>query len=378
MWHFADGGFGHQVNGDGEAWLWQTKSDERINSYAISSSGDYAAVAYSGGIVVGSENDLDSDVWADFDSQGEMEALDYSDTSWWAVEHHESNLTIHEFSENLASYTSNELSIQLPSTILSIDLVVEEYLYLSIEGLLSVDRYISNNLSSDTLFSTWQSGDYWPQQGTVAPQGNNACNGVAVIESNELGNWCTYEQGLLRYDSNGIETIRLPVLSSAGGFGELPQLFLAFGGGDSPIVVEGSNVAVSNRLSPLDMQAGLSNLWVKGLIPYAFGNDSALRLTHDGEYSQLAGLESLADLDDVVLGFISLDYGEKLSASGEDERSILILAGGGLESSDEAVMDSAILNLTLWFDERSDIEDINLQFTAVKSKRLKQQLNHLE
>ena len=212
LWHFADGGFGHQVNGDGEAWLWQTKSDERINSYAISSSGDYAAVAYSGGIVVGSENDLDSDVWADFDSQGEMEALDYFDTSWWAVEHHESNLTIHEFSENLASYTSNELSIQLPSTILSIDLVVEEYLYLSIEGLLSVDRYISNNLSSDTLFSTWQSGDYWPQQGTVAPQGNNACNGVAVIESNELGNWCTYEQGLLRYDSNGIETIRLRIV----------------------------------------------------------------------------------------------------------------------------------------------------------------------
>ena len=25
LWHFADGGFGHQVNGDGEAWLWQTK-----------------------------------------------------------------------------------------------------------------------------------------------------------------------------------------------------------------------------------------------------------------------------------------------------------------------------------------------------------------
>ena len=220
-----------------------------------------------------------------------------------------------------------------------------------------------------------QSGDYWPQQGTVTPQGDDACNGAAVIESDKLGNWCTYEQGLLRYDSNGVETIRLPVLSSAGGFGELPQLFLAFGGGDSPITVEGSNVAVSNRLAPLNMNAGLSNIWVKGLIPYAFGNDSA-RLTHDGEYSELAGLESLAELDDVVLGFISLDYGEELSASGEDERSILILAGGGLESSDEAVTDSAILNLTLWFDERSDSEDINLQFTAVRLRPLKQQHNH--
>ena len=81
-----------------------------------------------------------------------MEALDYSDASWWAVEHYESNLTIHEFSENFASYTSNELSIQLPSTILSIDLVVDEYLYLSIEGLLSVDRYVSSNLSSPVLY----------------------------------------------------------------------------------------------------------------------------------------------------------------------------------------------------------------------------------
>jgi putative ABC transport system permease protein len=73
----------------------------------------------------------------------------------------------------------------------------------------------------------------------------------------------------------------------------------------------------------------------------------------------------------VVLGFISLDYGEQLSASGEDERSILILAGGGLNSSNVAVTDSAILNLTLWFNERSDSEDLNLQLTAVKVEAAK-------
>ena len=118
------------------------------------------------------------------------------------------------------------------------------------------------------------------------------------------------------------------------------------------------------------MQAGLSNLWVKGLIPYAFGNDSALRLTHDGEYSQLAGLESLADLDDVVLGFISLDYGEQLSASGDDERSILILAGGDLDSNDDAITDAAITNLTQGLMS-APIVDINLQFTAVKVEAAK-------
>ena len=371
LWHFADGGFGHQVNGDGEAWLWQTKADERINAHAFSSSGDFAAVVHSSGLVVANEDDLDSEIWAEFDSEGEMEAIDYANQNWWAVEHYDENLSIYQFTENLASHSSNKLTMQLPSTILSIDLQVEDYLYLSIEGLLSVERYVSDNLSHDAQFTTWQSGDYWPSEDPIVPSGNDACNGLAAVESANFGNWCTYEQGLLRYDSNGIETIRLPVLSSAGGFGELPQLFLAFGGGDSPIVVEGSNVAVSNRLAPLDMNAGLSNIWVKGLIPYAFGNDSALRLTHDGEYSELAGLESLADLDEVVLGFISLDYGEQLSASGDDERSILILAGGDLDSNDDAITDAAIANLTAWFDERSDSEDINLQFTAVKVEAAK-------
>ena len=120
------------------------------------------------------------------------------------------------------------------------------------------------------------------------------------------------------FNSTSIETIRLPVLSSAGGFGELPQLFLAFGGGDTPFAVNGSKVAVSNRLSPLNLQANISELWVKGLIPYAFGNDSALRLIHDGEYADFDGFESLSELDDVVLGFVSLDYAEKLSSASKD------------------------------------------------------------
>ena len=123
LWHFADDGFGHQVNGDGEAWLWQTKADGRINGHAFSSDGEYAAVAHSSGVVVANENDLDSDIWAEFDSDGEMEAIDYANQNWWAVEYYDDNLSIYQFSENLGSHTSNKLSMQLPSTILSIDLL---------------------------------------------------------------------------------------------------------------------------------------------------------------------------------------------------------------------------------------------------------------
>ena len=119
------------------------------------------------------------------------------------------------------------------------------------------------------------------------------------------------------------------------------------------------------------MQPGLSTLWVKGLIPYAFGNDSALRLTHDGQYNELESLESLQELDEVVLGFISLDYGEKLSASAENERSILIIAGEPFNSSDIARANNATETINSWFDEMSSSDDLNLQFTAVKVEAAK-------
>ena len=371
LWHFSDGGFGHQVNADGDAWVWQTKDNERINDFAMSTNGDYAAVAYSGGLVIGSEVELDEEVWAQHKSTGDFEAVAYADNSWWAVEQLANNLSIYRFDDGLQSYEMAQLTMQLPSTVLSIELQVQDKLYLAIEGLLSIERYVFADLSVNSAFTIWESGEYWPVIDSTTAVANEQCNGNAILESESLGNWCSYDQGLLRYSADAIETIRLPILSSVGGFGELPQLFLAFGGDDSPISVNGSEVAVANRLNLLNMQPGLSNLWVKGLIPYAFGNDSALRLTHDGEYSELEGLESLAELDEVVLGFVSLDYGETLSAAGEDERSILILAGGQLNSTNQSNVDAVITELTNWFDQRSDSEDINLQFTAVKVEAAK-------
>ena len=370
LWHFSDGGFGFQIGGDGDAWLWQTKDDERVNGFAISTNGMLGAVAYSNGIVVGNEADVDEPEWAAFNSPGEVEAIAYHAGDWWAIESQNDALTIYQFAEDLTVENSSSFSLNLPSTVLSIDLHVEDRIYLTIEGLLSIDRYISNNISTSAAFTPWQQG-YWPETESTTSITNDVCDGVASISSLDLGNWCTYEQGLLRYNGSTIESIRLPVLSSAGGFGELPQLFLAFGGDDSPISVNSADVAVSNRLSLLNLQQNVSKLWVKGLIPYVFGNDSALRLTHDGEYSELAGMESLAELDDVVLGFISLEYGEQLSSAGKDERSILILAGGSLNSTKDSEINQLRENLTTWFDQRSTSDDINLQFTAVKLEAAK-------
>ena len=275
LWHFADSGFGHQVAGEGEAWLWQTADNDRINGYALSPTGDYGAVAHSSGIVIASELDLDDDVWADIDSEGEMEDIAAGNSGWWALESNDNGLTLHDYQLDLSNFESQNLSIDLPSTVLSLDLLVDDLLYLEVEGLLSVQRYVSQSLEVNASFDQWQDGDYWPQIATQFVGTHPSCDGIAGLSSITLGTWCSYEQGILQYSDADVVSIRLPILSSAGGFGQLPQLFLAFGGGQSPITVEDDNVAVSNRLSVLEMTPGLSNIWVKGLIPYAFGNDSA-------------------------------------------------------------------------------------------------------
>ena len=371
LWHFADGGFGHQINAEGDAWVWHSNDNQRINGFALSANGTYGSVAHTGGLVVANEQDLDSTVWAEFNSDGEMESVGFGGDYWWAAETLDDTLRLYQFSLDLAEQGAQELSISLPSTILSVDLLVEDYLYLSVEGLLSVDRYVSNNLSLNALFTPWQDGEYWPQQTSSNTALHNSCNGESAVSSLKIGSWCTTETGLLHYNGSTVESMRLPILSSAGGFGELPQLFLAFGGGTTPINVDNAKVAVSNRLNSLNLEANVSELWVKGLIPYAFGNDSALRLTHDGEFTDLSGLEALSELDEVVLGFISLEYAEQLSAADEDERSIIIIAGGGLDGENDFIINQAISNISTWLDSRSDSEDINIQFTAVKVEAAK-------
>ncbi len=370
LWHFSDSGFGHQISGEGDAWVWQSNDNERINGFSLTDNGDYAAIAYTGGIIVASESEVNEKVWAKAESNGEMEEIVAVEDGWFALESNDDNLILHEYGLNLSTSVMHNLSIILPSTVLSFDLIFDGSLYLEIEGLVTVERYLMDIKDINGSFTIWQEGDNWPQSIAENITLHEQCDGDVALSSVLLGNWCSYGQGILRFNDS-IETIRLPVVSSAGGFGDLPQLLLAFGGDNSPVLVEDSNVSVSQRLSALDMQPGLSQMWIKGLIPYAFGNDSALRLTHDGVFSELEGLESLSDLDEVVLGFISLEYGEKLSAAGDNERSIVILSGGDLNSTDDIVVQQAITRLSEWFNEKSDSEDLNLQFTAVKVEAAK-------
>ena len=177
-----------------------------------------------------------------------------------------------------------------------------------------------------------------------------------------IQHWCSYEEGLLRWNAQDqtVESIRLPVLSSAGGFGTMPQLLLAFGGQDAPFEVENSSMLISQRLNVLDLPEDEADFWLKGLIPYAFGDDTAYRLTNAGYYTDIDGLEGLSELDGVVLGLVSLTDAERLASAAENERNLLVLTSLDGNSSSTAI------TVQSWFDEQATGSDLNLNVQAVK------------
>ena len=105
---------------------------------------------------------------------------------------------------------------------------------------------------------------------------------------------CTFEHGVLRWNigDEKVESVRLPVLSDAAGFGRLPQMVLAFGGEDAALEVEQGRVLTSARLDELNFTND-SSLSMTGVLPYAYGNDTATVLLHGGTYTRSRGLTNL-------------------------------------------------------------------------------------
>ena len=145
-------------------------------------------MAHTSGITIASENELDDTFWAEYESEGEVESISYANNHWWSIESLEDTLLLSKFSHDLDDHSIQQLLISLPSTVLSVDLHVEDYLYVAVEGLLSIDRYVSNNLSVYAQFSPWQEGEYWPED---APSSSSLepsfCNGKSAVSSSAIG-----------------------------------------------------------------------------------------------------------------------------------------------------------------------------------------------
>lgn len=363
LWHFSPSGAGFQIDGKGGAWVWRVDEGGIAHDFALDASGAYGLIATDDGLVVGYEGDLDAEEWASYDSEGPMVSVASDTNGWWALEQGTTTFKLHSFSRDFEQHSVTNLSLSMPSTVLSTQLFFDEYLFLEIESLLSSSRFQST--VSDISFSELNNSSTWPSvQNPVANAPlHMSCNEVASVTLPQNGDhWCTFPEGVMRWnsDSGTLESLRIPIISTAGGLGVLPQLFLAFGGEQSPVIVEEGEVLLSQRLNSLNLSANESNLWVKGLIPYAFGDNTAYRLSFTGTYSEIEGMESLSDLDSVVLGLVSLKEGEILASAGEDERSMVILSVSG--QWNDSVADS----LSAWLDLQSNSSDANLDIRAVK------------
>ena len=364
LWHFSPSGAGFQIEGDGDAWVWRVEDGGIANDFTLDVSQEYGLIATDNGLVVGYEGELDDDEWASYRSPGEFLSVTAVEESWYALELDKSTMSLHSFSLDLEEQQTFDLDLNLPSTILSTELFFENgSLYLQVEGLLSTTRFSSP--LDQVNFTPVLSSQSFPEAMLTNASINlhPSCDGTASITlfSNPQ-HWCTASEGLLRWDgqSGEILSLRIPIVSTAGGFGVLPQLFLAFGGGgDSSINLDVGEVLFSNRLQDLNVSINQSEIWVKGLIPYAFGDNTAHRLIYGGDYVDVDGFESLSELDSVVLGLVSLSDAEVLASAGDNERSILLFT---LNQSENA----SFQTISTWLDDHSNASDANLNIRAVK------------
>ena len=182
LWHASDSGFGFQIDGNGEAWVWRASEGETLHDFTLSFGGQYGIAAHTTGLVVGFEEEVDDEEWAVYDSSGIMHVVTHFNGDWWSVEETNSSIVLHQFSTDLSTHDSHQLELSIPSKIVDIELIIDDRIYLEIEGLLSVERYSTSLVSIDDSFEPHTLGD-WPNE-TVSPEVMNLhdrCNDGASL-----------------------------------------------------------------------------------------------------------------------------------------------------------------------------------------------------
>jgi putative ABC transport system permease protein len=367
LWHYGPAGAGFELTESHEAWIWQADQGGLLHEIAFDPTGKRALLAHDQGILLADESEVESSSVAEFDTDTPAFAAVYGAQHWYVLTADDDQWSLLQFTDDLSLNATRVLDIQRPSTVLGYELAFDGALYLEVEGLLSKQYYVAASPSSGNFTSTTEA--MWPSGGnvntTTLPE---FCTGIADVAMSPTTHWCTHAEGLARWNASTLEleSLRFPIVSQAQGFGQFPQMFLAFGGLNSTVAVDAGDVLVSNRMEDLNFSENQS-LSVKGILPYAYGNDSAVDLTYAGFYGVMPGFEQLGELDAVVLGFISLNDAELLALAEADERSILLISSMS-NSTDSGTMES----LRDWFDERSTMDDLFLVASPVKVQAAQQ------
>lgn len=318
VWHWGSGGIGYERN-DSNSWVWRVPSGSIIADVSIDN--EYGFAAYDKGLILGNSSDEDSTIRLLKDK--DIAAVEVKDGTWFALEEGQ-NQTL--WFGDIANDTEKPLALNInaPSTVLSWDLKYHsEELFLKVEGLLSIDYYKRSWSGDDSDFIEIPESE-WPVTSlnppTVCPSGKGAM--VTIQDA-----WCIESPGIIvRSTLDGsVQSIRLPILSDAGGFGTLPQMFFAIEGDVDSLNVAKNELMIGDRLQSISNVAN-GTVNASGLFQFAFGSDDSQLLAINGSFTESDELSQLSELETVVLGLINIEDGETLAAAEDDERSMLVFA----------------------------------------------------
>lgn len=353
LWHWGPGGFGFETNET--SWVWRVPNGDIINHVSVHDGFGFAA--YTDGLVLGNSSDDGATDYILEDSN--IVAVASTSLHWYAIEEGASPRLWFGNLEN-GSRESLPIGVDVPPTVLEWELAQDgDWLYLRIEGILSQTYYKRPILNLLEPFIEINAVD-WPNQSSTSP---DVCSDSGIVY-NESNAWCIEEHGLvLRSISDAsIQSIRLPILSDAGGFGTLPQMFFAFDGDASTLNVQQGETRIGQRLEPLSI-INSGNITVSGLFQYAFGSDESVNLSINGSFVDDARLSSLSDLDPVILGLINMSDAESLASADEGERSMLIFSN---------VSNVEMSAIEQHLDSLVGIDELSLSVQAVKIDALEQ------
>lgn len=355
VWHWGSGGIGYERN-DSNSWVWRVPSGSIISDVSIDN--EYGFAAYDKGLILGNSSDEDSTIRLLKDK--DIAAVEVKDGTWFALEEGQ-NQTL--WFGDIANDTEKPLALNInaPSTVLSWDLKYHsEELFLKVEGLLSIDYYKRSWSGDDSDFIEIPESE-WPVTSlnppTVCPSGKGAM--VTIQDA-----WCIESPGIIvRSTLDGsVQSIRLPILSDAGGFGTLPQMFFAIEGDVDSLNVAKNELMIGDRLQSISNVAN-GTVNASGLFQFAFGSDDSQLLAINGSFTESDELSQLSELETVVLGLINIEDGETLAAAEDDERSMLVFA---------SVTDLEQVALKNHLNQLVGFEEMSLTIQTVKLDAMEQ------
>ena len=353
LWHWGSAGIGFETNDS--SWAWRVPSGEIVNDVSID--GVYGFAAYGDGLIYGNTSDEEETIQLLEDKN--IVAVSSESNRWIAIQG--GNAPVLWFGD----VDTNEpleypLVLDLPSTIIDWELQQDDVsLYLRIEGLLDESYYKRSIDPIQDSFLEIDSQD-WPS----SPSPPSTICPASGVDFNSTHTWCIESPGLVQrlIDDGSIQSIRLPILSDAGGFGTLPQMFFALDGDTSTLMVDEGEIRIGERLEDL---TNVSNgtLSASGLFQYAFGSDDSLNLTITGSFVEDERLSSLSELDPVILGLINMSDAERLAAADEQERSMLVLSN---------ISNEGMTHLEQHLDALMGVDDLQISVRTVKLDALEQ------